>query len=291
MNKRILVSPLNWGLGHATRCIPIINALIESDFEPIISSDGAALLLLKKEFPQLTSLELPSYNITYSEKKTFFKFILLRQLPKLLKSIKKENDFVNKIISEYNIDGIISDNRFGVYSSKVPSVYLTHQLNVLSGKTTWLTTKMHQFVMDKFDECWIPEKLLKEQADYKGNILFVKGVFEDRQTKIEQKPFTIFNFMETVELEKAINQSKLVIARSGYTTIMDLANLNKKAFFIPTPGQFEQEYLATYLKELKLVPYCTQEDFSIKKLEEVNKYNGLKYAENRTDFKDLFSLF
>ena len=70
--KRILVAPLNWGLGHATRCIPIIDALISHDFEPIIASDGNALELLKKEFPNLRFLELPSYNITYSKKANGF---------------------------------------------------------------------------------------------------------------------------------------------------------------------------------------------------------------------------
>ncbi|MEO1033704.1 MAG: glycosyltransferase, partial [Bacteroidota bacterium] len=74
--KKILVAPLNWGLGHATRCIPIINALLEHDFEPIIASDGVALGLLNKEFPNLRSLTLPSYNITYSKKASSFKLKL-----------------------------------------------------------------------------------------------------------------------------------------------------------------------------------------------------------------------
>ena len=82
--KRILVAPLHWGLGHATRCIPIINALIEHSFEPIIASDGVALDLLKKEFPKLLCLELPSYNIEYSEKGQSLKLKLLKSIPKLV---------------------------------------------------------------------------------------------------------------------------------------------------------------------------------------------------------------
>lgn len=50
VKKRILISPLNWGLGHATRCIPIIKALEANNFEPILASDGDALGLLKKNF-------------------------------------------------------------------------------------------------------------------------------------------------------------------------------------------------------------------------------------------------
>jgi UDP:flavonoid glycosyltransferase YjiC (YdhE family) len=65
--KNILVAPLNWGLGHATRCIPIIKGLEESGFDPILASDGQALLLLQKEFPHLKSLELPSYEIEYAK--------------------------------------------------------------------------------------------------------------------------------------------------------------------------------------------------------------------------------
>ena len=88
--KRILVAPLNWGLGHATRCIPIIHALLANDFEPIIASDGIALELLKKEFPKLSAFELPSYNITYSKKANSFKIKLIKDSPHLLKTIKRE---------------------------------------------------------------------------------------------------------------------------------------------------------------------------------------------------------
>ena len=137
----------------------------------------------------------------------------------------------------------------------------------------------------------LEDKLMKELNSFDGKILFVKGVVDDHQVLNEEGQFTICNFMETKDLEKTINQSKLVIARSGYSTIMDLAKLRKKAFFIPTPGQYEQEYLASYLQDLKLAPYCKQEDFNNKKLEEVSYYKGLINVGNKVDFKELFSLF
>ncbi|WP_313791257.1 hypothetical protein [Lacinutrix neustonica] len=90
MKKRILVAPLNWGLGHATRCIPIIQALIQQDFTPVIASDGIALALLKKEFPKLTFEELPSYHVTYSKKAYQLKWKLIKEIPKLLKVINAE---------------------------------------------------------------------------------------------------------------------------------------------------------------------------------------------------------
>jgi UDP:flavonoid glycosyltransferase YjiC (YdhE family) len=133
VKKNILVAPLNWGLGHATRSIPIIWALEENGFNPIIASDGQALELLKKEFPHLQHLELPAYNIQYAEKGKNFKWKLLAQLPKMIKAIKAEKKQVAQWILEYQLSGIISDNRLGVYSKNIPSVFITHQLKVLTG--------------------------------------------------------------------------------------------------------------------------------------------------------------
>ena len=132
--KRILVAPLNWGLGHATRCVPIVNALISQNLEPIIASDGLALDLLKKEFPKIEAFELPSYNITYSKKAKGFKLKLLKDSPHLLKTIKREKKVVESLIEAENISGIISDNRFGVRHKQIPSVFITHQLRVMSGQ-------------------------------------------------------------------------------------------------------------------------------------------------------------
>lgn len=348
MKKRILITPLNWGLGHATRCIPIINALLHFGFEPIIASDGVALSLLQKEFPELTTLELPSYKVTYAKKGKYFKLKILKNSPKLLKAIKAEKKVINSIIEDYKIDGIISDNRLGVRSKKVPSVFITHQLNVLSGNTTWISTKIHQKIIKRFDVCWVPdtngslnlsgklghvksfeietkyigplsrftkteasikndvmvlisgpepqrtlleEKLLSEFKNYNGKVVFVKGKMEREQVIETVGNITIYNFMTSSLLEKTINESELVISRSGYTTVMDLAKLSKKAFFIPTPGQFEQEYLAKRLTKLNLVPSCKQEDFTINKIEEVANFKGLKAFDFEVNFKDLFSLF
>ena len=97
--------------------------------------------------------------------------------------------------------------------------------------------------------------------------------------------------MNTHILEKTINESELIISRSGYTTIMDLAKLNKKAFFIPTPGQYEQEYLAKRLMDLGLAPSCNQDEFSLKKLEKIADFKGLHTLDFEVDYKKLFNLF
>ena len=157
MKTKILVAPLNWGIGHATRCIPIINALLDQEFEPVIACDGQALLLLKKEFPKLLFTELAAYNIRYSKKGHNLKWCLFKQIPKIKKAIKQENKQLDQLIKQYNLKGVISDNRMGLYSKKIPTVYITHQLQILSGKTSWISSKMHSHYIRNFDVCWIPD--------------------------------------------------------------------------------------------------------------------------------------
>lgn len=347
-NKRILIAPLNWGLGHATRCIPVIEALENHGYEPIIASDGVALELLKKEFPGRKILELPSYKIEYAKNGSYFKLKMLFQIPNMIKAVRNENRVVEQWIKEHNIEGIISDNRLGVYAKKIPSVFITHQLNVLTGNTTWITTKIHRLFINKHKQCWVPDveskpnltgklghpdncpvnikyigplsrlnkkslpkkydlmvilsgpepqrtmledKLRKELVHFDGSTIFIRGVVEPEQKTTTEANITYHNFMGTAALEDAFNESEVVLCRSGYTTVMDLAQLGKKAFFIPTPGQYEQEYLAKKLKKGGLVPYALQDNFKIDDLAKVNLYKGLKNIGSEVRWKDLFSLF
>lgn len=346
--NRILVTPLNWGLGHATRCIPIINQLILQNFEPVLASDGAALELLRKEFPELEYYTLPEYNIRYSKRKHFFKLKLLVQTPKILTAIRKEKKTVANLVKTHNISGIISDNRWGVRHKKIPSVFITHQLTVLSGSFTLYSSKIQQHLISKFTECWIPDfknapnlsgemghltkpllkikyigplsrftqfhlplkykyaiilsgpepqreiletLLLKEFKNYKSPILLIRGVLE-KQVKFEiVGNIKVYNYLLGKELEDAINSSEAVICRSGYTSVMDLAAMQKKAFFIPTPGQPEQEYLAKILSEINLVGSCIQHEFTLEKLEILKKTKGLNFNNSRYTEKLDFSLF
>lgn len=347
-----MIAPLNWGLGHATRCIPIVRALLEHGYIPILASDGSALALLEKEFPQLESVELPSYKINYAKKGSNFKLKMIWDSPKMIKAIAKEKRKTKVFVAELALDGIISDNRLGVYSKKVPCVFITHQLNVLTGNTSWMSSKVHQKIIRKFTACWVPDvedkpnlsgklghlkkklpnvtyigplsrfektilpksydlmvllsgpepqrsflekRLLTELEDYSGRVLFVKGVMEQQQktkTTIMRKAIiTQYNYMKTSELQQAFGESKLVISRSGYTTIMDLAKMEKKAFFIPTPGQYEQGYLAKRLQRKGMVPYCKQEDFKMELLDGLDAYTGLKNFGKVVPYSVLFSAF
>lgn len=352
--KRILVAPLNWGLGHATRCIPIIRALNEQNFVPVIASDGDALHLLQKEFPELEHYSLPSYSIEYSKYPFLLKFKLLCNTPHILRTISKERKLTEDLIKTKNISGIISDNRWGVRSNLVPSVFITHQIQVLSGLTSLLSSKIQQWYINKFDECWVPdlpgtinlsgkmshlkktaiplkylgilsrfekevrpikyeilvllsgpepqrsilEKILfKELKGTTKKICVVRGIVEEIQ-KVEKKGnFSVYNFMTSKELERVINSSRLVISRSGYTSLMDLAKLEKPVFLIPTPGQPEQEYLARRLKKMGISPGCSQAKFTAIKLKEINDYKGLRFFSSvpgffgSSDFRRAFTLF
>jgi len=344
MAKKIIVAPLNWGLGHASRCVPIIHFLLENNYTPILASDGIALTFLQKEFPTLEALELPPYNISYSKN---LKFGLLFQLPKIVKAIKLETKCIDRFIDKNpDVVGIISDNRFGVRSKKIPSVYMTHQVNVLSGIFTFFSSKMHQSFIKKFDECWVPDsnfnelsgklsktnnkklnlkyigvlsRFEKEKRPIKNDVLIILSGIESQREKLEKtfmKSFkksnqkvvmiqgniekaqqkrvsgnlTIYNYLLSKELEREINQSEIIICRSGYSSIMDLAVLEKKAFFIPTKNQSEQEYLANYLKMKKSAPFCKEHTFTIALLEELKKYKGLSCEESNLE-KELLRLF
>ncbi|MGY5851549.1 glycosyltransferase [Salegentibacter sp. F14] len=348
--KRILVAVLNWGLGHATRCIPLIHELIANRYEPILASDGAALTLLKKEFPDLITETLPSYNIEYSRSPNLLKWKLFLESPRIMKVIKTEKECTRRLVEKHNLNGIISDNRLGVRYKYLKSVFITHQLNVLSGNTSWLSSRLHQKYIRKFDQCWVPDLpgpknlsgilghmkknpeqvkyigplsrfgkkkltqkfkimvilsgpepqrsflekiLLKELKKTSEEILYVRGVLIESEPKLEcdNPNLIIRNYLFGQELEDAINSSETIVCRSGYTSLMDLSKLEKKAFLIPTPGQFEQEYLAERIDKLGIAPYCHQADFKISELKRLKSFSGFKDFGFVTDFRNLFALF
>jgi uncharacterized protein (TIGR00661 family) len=317
---KILVAPLDWGIGHATRCIPIIRQLLEKDYQPILASSGSALDLLQKVFPKLEVINLPAYQVTYAKNPSFFTLKLLRQIPKFIKTYRLEKKIISELIVEKRIDAIISDNRFGVYHKSVPSIYITHQLRVKSGLSTFITSKIHQKIINKYDQCWVPDAKdfpnlsgdlshavrLKQPPVYIGilslikkqdlpiqyDILFllsgpepqrslleasirkqlinidkpiciVRGIVEKERIVSQKANITTYNFVLGKDLNKLLNQSKLIVARSGYSTLMDLANLKKETFFIPTPGQQEQLYLANHIKEQGIANYALQGGFLI----------------------------
>ena len=155
--QRILVAPLNWGLGHAARCIPIIRALLKKKHFVYLGSDGYALELLKKEFPTCPTINLPSYQIKYPTAN--YSWYWIKKLPVLLKTIKSEHARTKEIAKEYNIDTIISDNRYGVHHPDLRSIFITHQLNlpVSQPQKQLINPLIRKQIERHFNECWIPD--------------------------------------------------------------------------------------------------------------------------------------
>lgn len=156
----VLICPLNWGLGHATRCIPIIKYLIDEGNEITVVSDGFPLEMLRQEFPTLSFIEYSSYPVSYSKGKSQVGAMLC-SAPKILKKIVSEHRWLKKLLETKHFDTVISDNRFGLWNKSVKSVYMTHQLMVKMPKgLKFLETPVwhfHRFFISKYDECWIPD--------------------------------------------------------------------------------------------------------------------------------------
>jgi uncharacterized protein (TIGR00661 family) len=170
--KNILYSVLNWGLGHASRSVPVIEYLIDQGHNVYLASDGVALDFLKRRFPNSSFIELPAYDVKYSKGKSL-SWKLLLQSPHLLRTIQKEKSFIKKLHKKEQFDLLISDNRFGANINGIPSVYITHQVNILSPIAQSLLKKLHANIINQFDECWIP--------DYKGKVNLAGELSQDSQ--------------------------------------------------------------------------------------------------------------
>jgi predicted glycosyltransferase len=296
---RILVAPLDWGLGHAARCVPIIHRLLKHHALPIIGADGGPLALLRQEFPQLESVRLPGVEVRYSKSSTQL-WSMARQFPAMLRSVQAERAAFDRIRQEVRLDAVISDQRFGVRSTALPSVLITHQAFPFTPFAQRALRKLNLHHMSRFDRCWIMDEPdapglagelshdegLPLHARYIGTVSRMSAAAaptnqyrvvavisgpEPQRTLLEhrllgalhalpgehllvlgqpQQPrddqrgnVRVRSHLNGSELATAMKCAELVVSRSGYTTLMDLAAIGRTALVIPTPGQEEQEYL------------------------------------------------
>lgn len=341
---RILVAPMDWGLGHATRCIPLIRHLLGRGCAVWLAGEGRIEALLRTEFPELPFLALPGYNIEYGRSRWDLLGKMALQIPKILDRIHKENDWLAAAVAEHRFDAVISDNRFGLYHEDVYSVFMTHQLRIKAPFGSFGESVVQRFNYDfieQFDECWVPdvagepslagilshpdsvpavpttyigplsrftpsaeevepkhllvvlsgpepqrtileEGLLEQLRDYTGPVVFVRGLPGGSEETVETENLTIINHLDSKDLQKAMEEAVLVISRCGYSTVMDLAALGKKSVLVPTPGQTEQEYLATHLMEQGMALCVAQDEFQLGQLlqvAEVFPYNLVSFEQ------------
>ncbi|NUN69873.1 MAG: glycosyltransferase [Bacteroidetes bacterium] len=158
--KRILIAPMDWGLGHATRCIPVINELLHQGAEVVIAADHRPAALLRREFPQLEHVRYPGAVIDYPANANMA-WTMFRQLPVFFKGIADEHALLDTLITDHRIDGVISDNRWGAYSSRVPSVLIIHQIRILLSRyIRWaqgIVDAANRKLIRPFPEVWIPD--------------------------------------------------------------------------------------------------------------------------------------
>ncbi len=325
--KNILISPLNWGLGHASRLIPIINYFIENNHNVIIAGNGASLELLRQKFPHLKYYIISAPEMYYGNKKAINIKLILGFVKQLI-NIPIERYKTKKIVNQNQIDIIITDTRPGIFNKETVNIYITHQINVYLSKKQCiigkLLTKLHYWIIGKYTYCLVPDisgeksltgRLSKidklKNVHYIGilsrfasieaginksqkkdnNILCILSGPEPQRSILEQKiidllkesnlraiiirgiigssnkqiikNIELFDTINDEELLLLIHNSKLILCRSGYSSLMDLAALNRKALIIPTPGQPEQEYLAQRFKEIYDFKTCNQNNLTL----------------------------
>jgi len=220
---KILVCPLNWGLGHATRCIPIIQKLLAEKNEVIIAADGSPLQLLRQEFPSLRWIEFPSYKVQYSSKNSQIATIL-KWLPFILYGIVKEHYWLKKIIAQEHFDKVISDNRFGLWNRKIHSIYITHQLMIKMPRNNkmleWIAWKLHRFIIQNYNECWIPDTEnapglsgdLAHKYPLPNNAKFIGPIsrFQNLPYIPSQKKFEVVVIVSGLEPQRTLFEQKMI---------------------------------------------------------------------------------
>jgi len=326
-----------------------------------VAACGGAFELLKKECPDCSHMYLEDYPAPYSSTKYFLpKFFA--NIPKLLQYLAKEKKMFNSVLAKNKYDLIISDNRLGIYSKEIPSVFITHQLRFsvpyYIRPLETVSEYVNAYLYADFDRIVVPSnkpgancisgklckserKIMNEKAYYSGilstarklnvaqnlDYLFIISGPEPQRTKLERiileqagnlsgkkivllgKPKENFekhpdadtvvkSYVSDTEKNMLMNRAKFIISRSGYTTMMDIAELGKtRGLFISTPGQTEQEYLSDYYEKKGWFFSKNQYELNLSKdVKEAKKYSGFPAFPKSDDnvkrlYKDVFAVY
>ena len=327
--KYILVAPLDWGLGHTARCVPLIAYIRSLGHIPVFAGNASQRSFIEEIFGGIDFIHLEGYKINYSRWNKWGQAGLLSQMPRILNTINSEHKWLLQLSGQRQIDGIISDNRYGLYHPGIPSVILTHQLRVQTG--LWnladrAVQKIHYKYLNRFAATWVvdtpgipnlggklshtgvlpnrseyigllsrfatmdadivrrggwnlefepllmvllsgpePQRsglsriLWQQLQSYNSNAIFIEGSEHAPAPATIPPHITYHKRLAGKELAALLHQAGIIICRSGYSTLMDLVALQKKAILIPTPGQTEQEYLGRLLHTQGIF-YCTKQN-------------------------------
>jgi uncharacterized protein (TIGR00661 family) len=335
----IVYGVCSWGLGHATRSLPVIRKLIKENNKLTIISNGRTLELLKKELgDDLDYYDIPDYPMLLSENSRQFMAKSFVYWPMFIKRMESGLQKLKKILEKIKCDKIISDGRYDTYSRKIPSFLISHQIRIMNplriemferGSEIFNLFFFKRFVgvivpdykeddlsgdlshnLHRIDEnnlhyvgvlsdfkkkktnknidylislsgpepqrTLLENKLLSQIDNLSGKIVVTLGKIE-KQDKFNKKNIQTFSFLNKNERIDFLNRTKIVVSRSGYSTIMDLAVIGTKALMVPTPGQVEQEYLGQYHNKKGTFYSVSQYDIDLKMdIEFAKKTTGIK---------------
>jgi hypothetical protein len=311
---KILFAVQDWGLGHATRDLILIRALLDDGHEVIVLSHGAALELLRSELGERCRYEtLRDIPKPLSRRGLWFQARMALSMPQILLTFRRERAFTQALWERERFDRVVSDSRFGVCLPQVPSFHLTHSLRqIIPGRLRSIETIVEFGQRRLLSDCrkvlvadeeaggglagelchgvrldWganrvaylgilsslsrreverdidyfvsisgpepqrsIFERIaLAQVAELPGRVVVALGRAGAPDTELDGGRIQVHGYLNRARQEEVMNRARLVVSRSGYTTLMELAELGQRALLVPTPGQTEQEYLARYHEE------------------------------------------
>lgn len=331
--RKILYAVLNWGLGHATRSLPILRELVKNNDVTVLST-GRSLELLRSELPGIKFVDHPDYSVKYTKRGGLLMLSLFLQLPKILFRLREEHKFTEKLVADLEFDRIVSDNRYGIYSNSVPCFFITHQLRFKLPrrfeKLEFISEYFNKLYFRNYKKIFIPDE--EKEPNLSGDLshdikrinsskLFYTGLLADLNFNNEPVSSDHLIIISGPEPQRSIFEKKaveqaacligktiivcgktectgvrtignveiydhasremiysmmkgtnMIISRPGYSSVMEIVSMNKKALFIPTPGQTEQEYLGRYFKDKGYFQSVLQENMDLQ--------TDIKTAEN-----------
>lgn len=287
-NRKILFSPLNWGMGHVSRSIGLIYLLLKKENIVFIACDKEQKKVYQEYFPEIEFILHKGYPFDFKGKGNFSLDLFMSSIT-LTKRLRLEKEEVKKYVDEFEIDIILSDHRYGFVHEKIPSIFITHQLNLPLKWHQKSVQFLHEKLIGKFHSIWVMDFdnnslagdlsaennkgvsfigpfsrfMLYEVPQKKNNQTvyiasgpkiyleeFIESIYEKNEQSVLIAPSQYSKTELTWrEQDEIILNAKKIISRSGYSTIMDVYFLKCEVEFYPTKGQSEQGYLAKLHKK------------------------------------------
>ena len=342
MGRRVLYGVYHWGLGHATRSLGLIRALLaRGDAVTIVIAPGAGMRLLQSELGDACEFfPFADTPAPFSRYPAIFYLRMTAAMPWVLAGYRSEHRLAERLVAERHFDCVVSDSRLGLWSSAVPSYCIFHSIHqrvpFFSSFTQRVTERGQRHLLRGFTKILIPDVaengglsgwlghdpdfdwgegrlvyigplssvprmdveqdidvffsvsgiepqrgllsdlVLQALPKLSGKIVVTLGCPHDEDQYREIAGATVYGYLDRQRQAEMLHRAKLVMTRSGYTTLMELAGLGRKALFVATPGQSEQEYLAKFHRERGYVWSVEQKHLDIPRdLERARAASGI----------------